>query len=269
LLADIKDRAVWAHVAATQAAALKQDWSGMRRELRLVQDWPADARLLSWGAIICDKLNEPELQKSFLARYLELSDAPDIRLALVRTLLAQKNLMAADRHLHQLLMACPTHAESLLLRGILCMQREQYREAETSFSSALRQGADRKKCLMGMGMAAHGRAYAQGAWERFLQVFAENPDDSEAVHWLLRAGTAQNRWTELSRQLRSYTTRNPGDLAVRFALASVLFRAEQIEEAQQEYSRLRALSPSYDGLTELGQALANKEAALALETSSS
>lgn len=269
LLADIKDRAMWAHVAATQAAALRQDWAGVRRELKLVRDWPADAGVLSWAATICERLHEPDLQKSFLSRYLELSDAPGIRLALVRTLLAEKDLVAADHHLHQLLTTCPTHAEGLLLRGILCMQREQYREAETAFSSALREGADRKKCLMGMGMASLGRAYAQGAWERFLQVFAENPDDAEVVHWLLRAGTAQNRWMELSRQLRSYVSRNPGDLAARFALASVLLRAEQIEEAQQEYSRLRALSPSYDGLTELGQALAGKEAALALDASNS
>ena len=67
-----------------------------------------------------------------------------------------------------------------------------------------------------------GRAYTQGAWERFLEVLAENPDDAEAIHWLLRAGTAQNRWQELSEQLRAYVTRNPADLAVRFAFAGVL-----------------------------------------------
>jgi tetratricopeptide (TPR) repeat protein len=124
---------------------------------------------------------------------------------------------------------------------------------------------------MGMGMASLGQAYHQGAWERFLQVLGEHPDDAEAVHWLLRAGTAQNRWDELSRHLRQYLSRNPADLATRFALAGVLVRAEQIEAARREYETLRALAPTYDGLAELGQAIAGKEAvlAMAIETTSS
>jgi GT2 family glycosyltransferase/glycosyltransferase involved in cell wall biosynthesis/SAM-dependent methyltransferase/Flp pilus assembly protein TadD len=268
-LADIKDRAAWAHVAATQAAAIKKDWGAVRQELNLVDHWPADPYVLSWAATICERLAEPVLHQSFLLRYLELADAPAERLALVRTLLAQKDLAAADQHLTKLLAACPTQAEGLLLNGILCMQREQYREAETAFSSALRQGADRKKCLMGMGMASLGRAYAQGAWERFLQVLAENPDDAEAIHWLLRAGTAQNRWAELGRQLHNYLSRNPGDLAARFALSGVLVRADQIDAARREHDALRALAPTYDGLAELGQAIAGKEAVLAMETTHS
>jgi thioredoxin-like negative regulator of GroEL len=149
------------------------------------------------------------------------------------------------------------------------MQREQYEQAEAAFGSALQQGADRRKCLMGMGMAAMGRAYAQGAWERFLEVLTEYPDDVEAIHWLLRAGTAQNRWQELGEHLQLYTTRNPGDLAARFALTGVLLRGEQIEAARREYDGLCKIDPSYDGIVQLGQAIAGREAALALEAASS
>ncbi len=268
-MTEVQDRAAWAHVAATQAAALKKDWTSVRRELSLVQDWPNEPFVLSWGAHVCECMKEPGLQNAFRSRYLALADAPDERLALVRSLLAEKNLAAADQHLQKLLSLRPADAEALLLRGVLCMQREQYMEAERAFSSALRQGADRKKCLMGMGMASLGRAYAQGAWERFLQVLSEHPDDAEAIHWLLRAGTTQNRWSDLSQQFRNYLSRNPGDLAARFALASVLVRAEQIEDARREHDALRALAPTYDGLAELGQAIAGKEAVLAMETSNS
>lgn len=266
LLSDLKDCAAWSHVAATQAASLKKDWSAVRRELSLVQDWPNDPHVLSWAASVCGHMDDKPSQRQFLSRYLALADAPDERLALIRSLLAENDVQGADHHLQTLLAASPLHSEGLLLRGILCMQREQYLEAERAFSSALRQGADRKKCLMGMGMAALGRAYAQGAWERFLQVLAEHPDDAEAVHWLLRAGTAQNRWIELAQHLRQYVLRNPGDLAARFALAGVLVRAEQIDAARQEHDMLRALAPSYDGLSELGQAIAGKEAVAAVET---
>lgn len=265
LLADIRERAVWAHVAATQAAAIKEDWPMVRRELGFVEEWPDDPSVLAWGGMISEKLKEPAIQKSFLSRYLQRANSPDVRMSYVRKLLEGKDLIAAGQHLQKLLTDCPTHAEGLLLRGVLCMQREQYREAEASFSLAMQHGADRKKCLMGMGMASLGRAYAQGAWEQFLLVLAEHPDDAEAVHWLLRAGTAQNRWAELSSHLRQYVSRNPGDLAVRFALAGVLARAERIDEARREHDALQAIAPEFDGLAALGRVIAGKETVLAME----
>ena len=265
LIEDIKDRAAWSHVAAAQAAALKKDWNGVKRELSLVQDWPGDPSVLSWAAMVCEKLDEPALRHTFLTRYLELNDSPTVRRSLVRSLLAHKSLAAAEQQLKTLLAGIPDDAEGLLLRGLLCIQREQYREAETAFEMAMQHGADRKKCLMGMGMASLGRAYAQGAWERFLEVLADNPDDADAIHWLLRAGTAQNRWEDLSRHLRAYVLRNPRDLATRFALAGVLLRADQIEEARREHDNLRAAAPTYDGLGALEEAIVRQEAVLAME----
>ncbi|MBL8039176.1 MAG: glycosyltransferase [Nitrospira sp.] len=269
LLGDIKERAAWAHVAAAQAAALKKDWPSVRRELALVNDWPSDAYVLSWGAMVCERLKEEAYQAQFLARYVALADAPAERLRLIRILLEQRNLSGAEEHLHILLGGSPDHAEGLLLNGILCMQREQYEQAEAAFNAALREGAERKKCLMGMGMAAMGRAYAQGAWERFREVLADHPDDVEAIHWLLRAGTAQNRWQELSEQLHPYVKRNPGDLALRFAYASVLVRAEKIEAARKEYEAFMKVDPKYEGLEQLNQVISSREAVLTLEAASS
>lgn len=269
LLEDIKDRAAWAHVAATQAEALKRNESAVRREIQMVDDWPNDRFVLFWGATVAQWLQEPVLHVKFLARYLELKDDPGIRLRVIRGFLEQGDLGAADQQLQQLLTDRPGDAEGLLVRGILDMQREQYEQAESAFNRAMQAGADCRKCLMGMGMAAMGRAYTQGAWERFLQVLAEHPDDAEAIHWLLRAGTAQNRWQELSEHLRSYVRRNPGDLAARFAFASVLLRGEQIEEARREYDALRQVAPGHDGLDQLGQAITGREAVLAFEAASS
>ena len=167
-MTDVYDRASWAHVAASQAAALKKDWAAVRRELQLVDHWPDDRFVLSWGAMVAERLHEPICRTKFLSRYLALVDAPVERVALIRALLEQKNLAGAEEQLRILLASSPSHAEGLLLSGILCMQREQYEQAETAFGSAMREEADRKKCLMGMGMAAMGRAYTQGAWEQFL-----------------------------------------------------------------------------------------------------
>jgi Flp pilus assembly protein TadD len=235
----------------------------------MVDDWPNDRFVLFWGAKVALWLREPVVHLKFLTRALALKDDPEIRLRVIRGFLEQGDLEAAGQQLEQLLTDYPSDAEGLLLKGILHMQREQYEQAETAFESATQAGADRKKCLMGMGMAAMGRTYTQGAWERFLQVLNDHPDDAEAIHWLLRAGTAQNRWHELSEHLRRFIGRNPGDLATRFALAGVLLRGEEIESARKEYDALRKMAPSYDGLDELGRAITGREAALALDAASS
>ncbi len=268
-MTDVYDRASWAHVAASQSAALKKDWAAVRRELQLVDHWPNDQFVLSWGVMVAERLQESVSRTKFLSRYLALADAPIERVALIRALLEQKNLAGAEEQLRILLAFSSSHAEGLLLKGILCMQREQYEQAETAFGSAMREGADRKKCFMGMGMAAMGRAYTQGAWEYFLHVLEEYPDDAEAIHWLVRAGTAQNRWDELRRHLCKYLVRNPADLAIRFALAGALVRGEHIEAASLEYETLRALAPTFDGLNELGQAIARKQAVSAMEAAHS
>lgn len=259
-LTDVHDRACWVHVAATQAAALNKDWGAVRRALQLVKEWPNDRSALLWGARVAERLKEPKSQVRFLARAVELGATSDERISLARLLLEQGNVVGAEQQLRTALCLQADHAGGLLLQGVLCMQREQYREAESSFAQALKAGADRRKCLMGMGMAAMGRSYPQGAWEKFCEVLADQPDDAEAIHWLLRAGTAQNRWEELSRCLEPYVKRNPGDLAVRFALAGVWLRADRVEEARREQEAIRALDPQFDGLAELEQAIARKEA---------
>ncbi|MFO0698012.1 MAG: glycosyltransferase [Nitrospira sp.] len=265
----IKDRAAWAHVAAAQTAALKKDWAAVGYELALAEDWPQDLYVLSWGEMVAERVNDLAARTKFVSRCLSLVDDSMKRVELVRMLLEQSNVIDAEEHLRILLAASPNHAEGLLLKGVLCMQREQYGEAEMSFLSAMQQGANRKKCLMGMGMAAMGRAYTQGAWERFLQVLVEHPDDAEAIHWLLRAGTVQNRWQELAEQLRRYVARNQQDVATRFAFASVLLRGDQVEAARREYDTLFTIAPNYDGLEELGRAIAGREAVLATEAASS
>lgn len=262
-----QERAAWELVASMQKAAYRQDLPTVEACLRRNAEWPADASVLQWAASVAAAMRLPEVAKECLRRAETLSDPASGELEQIRTALSSGQLSQASSRVDALLKQFPTHAEALLLRSILHMQREQYREAEIAFTTALNHGANRRKCLMGIGMASMGRAYPQGAWQTFLRVLAENPDDPEVVHWLLRAGTAQNRWWELSVQLRNYLARNPSDLSVRFAYAGVLLRADQVEAARHEYDQLRALAPSYEGLAELGQAIAGKETLMAVDVS--
>jgi len=261
------ERRAWDLVAAMQQAAHSQNLRTVEEILRRHMEWPADAPILRWAASVATAMMLPGVAEDYRRRIEGLTDPAFRELEEIRAALTGGQLSMASTRVDALLAHYPTHAEAVLLRAILHMQREQYREAEIAFTTALNHGATRKKCLMGIGMASMGRAYPQGAWQTFLRVLAENPDDAEAIHWLLRAGTAQNRWRELSIQLHNYLARNPSDLSVRFAYAGVLLRADQVDVARQEYDQLRALVPSYEGLDELGQALAAKERVLAMGVS--
>jgi hypothetical protein len=73
----------------------------------------------------------------------------------------------------------------------------------------------------------------------------------------------------LGEQLHRYVTRNPGDVAVRFAFAGVLLRDERVEAARREYDALQTLAPGYDGLDQLGQAIAGRQTQLLTQTAQS
>ena len=267
LIDSTQERQAWDLVASLQQAAHRQDLAMVEAVLKRPAEWPADSSVLQWAAAVAMAMKLPSIAEEYRRRVECLNDPAFRELEQIRAALAGGQLSAAASRVDALLQQQPTHAEALLLRAILHMQRGQYREAEIAFTTALNQGAHRKKCLMGLGMASMGRAYPQGAWQTFLRVLAENPDDADVIHWLLRAGTAQNRWRELSVQLHNYLARNPSDVSVRFAYAGVLLRGDQVDAARQEYDQLRALAPTYEGLVELGQAIAGKESVLAMNVS--
>lgn len=267
LIDGTEERRAWDLVSSMQRAAHDQDLATVEVLLKQHAEWPADASLLQWAASVAMAMKLPGIAEEYRRRAASLNDPAFRELEEIRAALTAGQLSMASSRVDALLKQYPTHAEALLLRAILHMQREQYREAEIAFTTALNQGANRKKCLMGIGMASMGRAYPQGAWQTFLRVLAENPDDADVIHWLLRAGTAQNRWRELSVQLHNFLARNPSDLSVRFAYAGVLLRDEQVDASRQEYDQLRALAPEHEGLVELGQAIAAKESVLALNVS--
>jgi tetratricopeptide (TPR) repeat protein len=174
--------------------------------------------------------------------------------------LEEGNLSEADAHLGALLKRFPQDGDGWVLHGILGMQRAQYAEAEQAFMTALTHQGDRRKSMMGLGMARVGLRESAQAWNDFCAVLNEYPDDAEAIHWLLRVGSVCGSWVELSERLQGFVSRNPADLSVRYALAGVFIRSGETGAAQQEYRTLCILAPSYEGLEELAQALSTQDA---------
>ena len=256
------DRTAWQLVADTQSAAQRQDFARVKTLLNAVDQWPEDAWVLRWGALVCKFIDVPALRLSFWKRVLAIEPDADGYHALAKDALEEGRLDEADRHLAELQSCSPMHGDGWLLSGIVSMQRQRFAEAKTAFEQAVTYGADRRKAKLGLGMAAMGLAESADAWERFLGVTTEHPDDAETLHWLLRAGTFLQRWEQLEPVLSQYISRNPGDLSLRFALAGVFLRLNRGTDARHEYDSIRLLDPAFDGLSELASAIDESESAL-------
>jgi thioredoxin-like negative regulator of GroEL len=196
------------------------------------------------------------LAEAFWRRVLEIEEAADARVALAKASLETGKLSEAELHLAKLFIKEPEHGEGFLLRGILAMQRNAYVEAGRAFERALAHQGDARKARLGIAMSAMGINQPARAWEALLHLLSDEPDDSEAMHWLIRAGTLMTRWQDLAERLVSYVVRNPADLHARFALCGVWVRLERMDQARQECDRLRALAPDYDGLPALEERIA-------------
>lgn len=250
-----EDRAQWRLLADTQIAAQAQDIARIKRNLAVADRWPNDFWALRWAALVCTFVEAPELAPPFWHRIVAIDPDPEALVALAKVAIEAGRLDEAERHLARLLQHHPHHGDGWVIRGILSMQREFYGEARQAFEHALVHGGDRRKAGIGLGMAAMGLKNQEQAWKAFLEVLASAPDDGEAIHWLVRAGTALERWDQLSDEVRRFLLRNPADATLRLALAGILIRAGQHEAARGECDSLRLLHPECDGLQELATLL--------------
>lgn len=259
LIDDPTTRAERALVAEVQSAAHRRDRDRVVDLLKRVAEWPADVWILRWAALLCLGVMHPQLGIPFWRRVLVLEDDSRGRIALAKHALETGSLDEADAHLTALLKSEPSHGEGWLLRGIVAMQQNQYAEAESAFERAKLSGADPRKASLGMVMAVMGANRPEKAWDLLLPLSANHPDDEECMHWLLRCGTALERWDAVSARLTTFLVRNPGNMALRFALAGVLLRSGRRTEARRECDMLSALDPAFDGLGELTKRLAEPE----------
>lgn len=245
------EHAQWTLVAEVQRAAQRRDLPAVKAGLRRVEDWPNENNVLRWAGALCLHVDEPLLAVAFAQRSLAVKEEPIAYVTLAKHYMGEGALNEADQYLKRALALEPSHGDALLLHGILLMQRQAYADAEAAFERALACGADQRKARLGLIMAAMGGGHAERAWTEAMRLCEQLPDDEEAAHWLLRTGTALERWDALAQRLATFVARNPASLAMRFARAGVLLRAGRRADAQRECDALRALDPQFDGLAEL------------------
>ena len=253
-----EERAAWQLVADAERRAAESGFAATAPLLADADAWPADPGVLAWAAQeLCPRAGMAERAIAFWERLLACEESSAARAALAKHALEHGDLTGAEQHVTMLLTRRPDDARGLLVRGVLELQRQNFAVARDAFARARAGGADERKCTIGIGMAALGAGANEDAWHVFSDLVRERPDDAEAVHWLLRAGCALERWQGLRPFLEESVARAPRDPSLRFALAGIHVRLGDLDSARTEYHTLRQTAPAFDGLESLASALSN------------
>ena len=216
-----------------------------------VEAWPHDIGILEWMGSVCATLECEQEAGKFFNKLLMIGDHPNARLGLTRMAIKNGDLDEAQQHLDVLKRDFNPREEGLTLQGILFMQRQNYSEAKLAFEQSLAIDAANRKARMGLGMACMGLGQIEEAWDIFEEVVSGDPDAIYAIHCLIQAGTALQRWESLGNHLAQFVERNPADCDMRFALAGVQFRAGCSEKAKEHLTWLRLMKPELEGLEDL------------------
>jgi GT2 family glycosyltransferase len=259
-LNDMSHSAGWHRVVALQKLLLgqeRQPLSQMPNSQKIhdlladVEGWPSDIGILEWVCSVCEILDCEQEAAQFWEKFLVIGDHPKARLSLARAMLKNGNLDEAQRHLDELKRVFTLREQGWTLQGILFMQRQEFSEAKQAFEQALAIVGGSKKAQTGLGMAYLGLGQSAEAWNIFEEIVSGDPDNVEAMRCLMQAGTVLQRWEVLSGWLARFVERNPADCDMRFALASVGFRAGHPQEAMEQLAWLRLMTPDYEGLEDL------------------
>ncbi|WP_454061345.1 glycosyltransferase [Candidatus Nitrospira salsa] len=254
----------WRHVVTVQEmlsgstrGVLKQ---GERRDqlhkvLSEHEQWPSDPGVLEWGGFVCETLGFEDNACEFWRKLVKIGNDVDARRSLIRSAIRRGQLDDAQMHLDILTENVSFSIEDVILQGTLFIQRQEFDKAISLFEDGLARNPLHQKVRLGLGVALLGQGKATEAFEVFQSILRDCPDDQEAIHWIVRAGTDIKDWSRIAEQLEKFLIRNPANCDMRFALAGVYLQGEMNEKSQKEYEILRLLKPDLEGLDDLSASL--------------
>lgn len=258
-----EDQRAWSLVAQLQRLLLQMGsksvapnscqelLTSIRSVLGQSTEWPRNDLVSIWAARVCTELGFDDEAEAFWTRAVQLGETRASRIGLARLLLKKGRSDEAHSHIEALLKGNPDDEEAWHIQGVGWLQARCYERAVEAF----RRAGKRPASCKGLGMAYLGLNQHHEAFDVLARLLHDQRDDGEALNWLLRAGTALEKWEELIYHLSAFLARNPANCDFRFALAGVYLRVGRVAEAVHEYRSLKLLKPDYEGLNDLAEAL--------------
>jgi glycosyltransferase involved in cell wall biosynthesis/Flp pilus assembly protein TadD len=167
------------------------------------------------------------------------------------------DLSTAEALLLDIQASAPDDGESWLVWGVLHIQRSENEKAERRFRGAPERGGDAVKSGTGVAIALSAMSRVEEAWE-FLGPLADRyPNHSDVLHAVFRAGVSLGHFEHLRDRLVPYLEARPDDDDMRYALATVLLRLGDRQQATSHYMWLQQRVPEFAGLDDLAAGLAS------------
>lgn len=144
--------------------------------------------------------------------------------------------------------------------GVVGLVEKEYSKAKGHFEEALSIDGNDVKSLVGIGSAFWGQGQTEQSYKWYIEALRRAPDDLNALHGLIQASYALNRFESLQPALVGYVQRHPQDKEMRFCLAGCLFKQMKLVEAKQAIGEILAVDPNFNGALQLRTAIEQRSA---------
>ncbi len=148
-----------------------------------------------------------------------------------------------------------THPDPYLGLATVAVQRGHLENALSLYRRASEIEAS-DKSLAGMALVEMETGALDSAFAHFSQALDHNPENLVALYGLVQAGHGLDRLETIIAPLETFLELNPDKSEIRFTLAGILVKLNQVSKAREQLERALESDPSYDPAKELLMELA-------------
>ncbi len=166
----------------------------------------------------------------------------------------------AHEHLMRAEMLAPTSVRALRARGAVFLAEGKIADAEGYFNRAIALNEHDPKTLSGMAMCAMQRKMPAAAYDHLVKALDVAPDQLVAMLQLIECSYALERFADLERALRRYTTLHPEDVDMTYCLAGCLFKMNRLADARALVGKVLQVKADHAGAQQLLEFIVKAEA---------
>jgi FkbM family methyltransferase len=207
---------------------------------------PHNISLLSWLALIADRLGQPEKSIAYYQRLLALKpDAAEAHSNLGAVLCRQGQMAAAIDHHQQALALTPNNADSHYNLGVALYQNGQVEAAIDHYQQTVTQNPNHVSAHTNLGMAFYQQGKLEASAAHYRQAIALHPDHVNALNGLGVVLFHLGQLEEAILHYRQAIALSPNQVIAYNNLGTVFQKQGKLKEAMAQYQQAIAIDPNY------------------------
>ena len=143
--------------------------------------------------------------------------------------------------------------------GTVGLLNQSFDIAVLHFQKAIGLSPDDEMANLGLGLSFEGMEEYTESMKWVKQALKLNPQNPAAIYSLVKASYVLEKFDDADKFLRIYLSNNTKDLNIRYTLAGVLFKKNQLEDAQTELDLIIQLDPDNKKAIELSKKIQEEQ----------